>query len=100
MSGFDGVVRLPFGQYRGQPLSEVNSSYLAFVAEQWADQWPGLCRDIQDELNRREQARRLSDPARLVRRWKRTMLARHGKAADVVIEDGAEVLAELLAGGG
>jgi hypothetical protein len=64
----DGI-RWPFGQFKGQWLSEINSRYLRWVlrGEGWDD---SLRADVADELRRRGRARRPPRLERTLDRWR------------------------------
>jgi hypothetical protein len=61
---------MPFGKYRGVPLSEIEDSYLDWVARNADHASPYLKAQIQAELDRRAAARRPrqeDDPATVAR---------------------------------
>jgi hypothetical protein len=58
----DDDLAMPFGKYRGEPLSEIPADYLRWVLREVDALEPWLGEGIRAELQRREQRGRASSP--------------------------------------
>jgi hypothetical protein len=97
-----GGIRWAFGQFKGQPLSEINSGYLGWIM-QHRDSWDAaLVADVQNELARRQRARRPPRVERVLRRWQTKLQRRYrdDPAALQVVQEASELLVAMPNRGG
>jgi hypothetical protein len=97
-----GEIVWPFGQHKNKRLCEIPSTYLQFIIDENDGRHHGLVLDCQDELARRAARRERQTGTgtgkrlfAIVSDWRRTMATKH-PAARAVIDEGAELLQELL----